>query len=328
MSNAQYPQSTMRVFGCGGFGINIAKYFETASGKQFPGTASPAPVYIDTSRSNLKGLEDNPNVYLIPEKDGSGKIRGLNAREIAPIIKPILNQFKPGDFNVVVFSGSGGSGSVIGPLLTGELLKRGLPVVALVVGSSESAKATENTIKTIQSLEHQATASEAALVMAYEHNEAGRKRSEVDQVFKHLVSSLGVLASKQNDEMDSTDILHVFRFDKATNVDPRLATFSVHRSNDTLPADAQYISMASLYADPDAQAVSLTPDYHAAGYLPKGAVEGSQVFHFPVRLDEVRGIISYLEKFNKEYSGDVDTRVLAKRVVSANDVDPDTGLVL
>lgn len=319
--------SRLAVYACGGAGINLAKHFESDRNRALPGSATPTITYIDTSRSNLQGLEDETNVFLLEGTDGSGKVRGLNAHEIVPTIRPLLNQFKPGDFNVVVFSASGGSGSIYGPVLAGELLSRGLPVVCLVVGSSESAKAAENTMKTIKTLEAQVDAANAPLVMAYEHNDS-RKRSEVDRVFQHLISSLGVLASKRNAELDSTDILHVFRFDKATSVGPRLATFSVHRSNETLDPSAQYISMASLYADPDSPAAEVRPDYHAAGYLPQGCVEGAQVFHYPVRLDEVKGIMAHLEKVHASYAGDANTRMLAKRVLSSDDVVAEGGLVL
>ncbi len=326
MSNA--PTSTLRIYAAGGFGINIAKKFEPDTKKSIPGMAAPAIAYIDTSESNLRGIENRDDVFLIDGTDGAGKIRGLHIDEILPLINPILNQFKPGDFNVVVFSGSGGSGSVIGALIAGALLARGLPVVALVVGSSESAKATENTINTIKTLEGQVDIANAPLVFAYEHNEPGRKRSEVDEIFYRIISSLAVLTSRQNDELDSTDILHVFRFDKSTNVGPRLATFGVYRSNEELDPDAELISMASLYADPDAPTATIKPDYHAAGYLPRDVVEGSQVFHFPVRIDEVRGIMAFLEKQHATYKGDSENRVLAKRVLNAGEADKKTGLVL
>ena len=317
----------LKIYAVGGAGINLAKTFEVDRGREIPASATPDLTYVDTSRANLQGLEDNDNVFLIDGKDGSGKIRGLNAADIVPIIPPLLNKYKPGDMNVVVFSASGGSGSVGGPLIAGELLSRGLPVVCLVVGSSESAKATENTIRSIKTLEAQVDKARAPLVMAYEHND-DRKRSEVDHVFRHLISSLGVLASRQNAEMDSTDILHVLRFDRATSVTPRLATISVHRSNETLDPDAQYISMASLYADPDAPTTDIRPEYHAAGYLPHNKIEGAQVFHFPVRLDEVKGILAHLEKVERGYKDDTQTRVLAQRALDDNDVVTDSGLVL
>jgi hypothetical protein len=96
----------LRIMGCGGAGVNAAYQFNQASDE--PNCARILPGYIDASRSNLHPDMRTEDIYVLPNVDGSGKIRKENHKEISNVIKQILLQIEPGDFNVVVFSASGG----------------------------------------------------------------------------------------------------------------------------------------------------------------------------------------------------------------------------
>lgn len=98
------------------------------------GFAAIDPAFIDTSRSNLTPEIPEEKIYILDNTDGSGKVRRENHAQISSSIKHILQSQQPGEFNIVVFSASGGSGSVLGPLIVSELLARGLPVVVLTAG--------------------------------------------------------------------------------------------------------------------------------------------------------------------------------------------------
>ena len=97
----------VRLYGAGGAGINIVSHY---TGRQSePGCAEIMPALVDTSRSNLKNREmPKDSTYLVEGLDGSGKIRAENHAEISKTIKQILVQIPPTDFNIVVFSASGG----------------------------------------------------------------------------------------------------------------------------------------------------------------------------------------------------------------------------
>jgi len=96
----------LRLYGCGGCGVNATynfnKYVEEAN------CAHVNPAYIDASRSNLKPDMRADDIFVLPNVDGSGKIRRENHKEISNVIKQIILQIEPGDFNVVIFSASGG----------------------------------------------------------------------------------------------------------------------------------------------------------------------------------------------------------------------------
>ncbi|MBE0438149.1 MAG: hypothetical protein IBX57_00080 [Gammaproteobacteria bacterium] len=314
---------TLRVYGCGGMGTNVASYFNGAGVE--PGTAAIEAVYIDTSRSNLKeGLAED-DVYILPNVDGSGKIRKENYQEISNVIKQILLEFVPGDFNVVVFSASGGSGSVIGPLLLGELLNRGLSAVCMVVGSDESILTAENTLKTLKSLEAIAKSSKLPVVMRYEHND--RRRSEVDNQIRLAISALAILASKQNRELDSADIANWVQFSKTTSVAPQLSMLEIFADVDSANEVKDPISVASIFKDEDGGRLQAIPEYHAAGYTNQASGDVSEL-HFVISIDDVPGIFGNIKKTLDQYSSQRDGRVKQASILDANDVTTDDGLVL
>ena len=99
-------KGTLRLYGAGGAGINCISIFNDV--KPDLGAASILTTYIDTSRSNLKPEFKEDDCFLLKGVDGSGKIRRENHKEISESIKKILLDHKPGDFNIVVSSASGG----------------------------------------------------------------------------------------------------------------------------------------------------------------------------------------------------------------------------
>jgi len=106
--NIEDTQGEIRLYCCGGAGINIGSHFEGGQAGE-PGYAKTQLTYVDTSKSNLarSGLSRD-SIYLLEGVDGSGKVRTENHAEIGRNVRNIIQQFKPGFFNIVLFSGAGG----------------------------------------------------------------------------------------------------------------------------------------------------------------------------------------------------------------------------
>lgn len=105
--NIESQQGAVRIYCAGGAGINIGKKY----GGNLPeriGSAKLMTCYIDTSRTNLHDVPDPENVFVLPELDGSGKVRKENHEAISQMIPRILKDYPAGDFNIVIFSASGG----------------------------------------------------------------------------------------------------------------------------------------------------------------------------------------------------------------------------
>lgn len=323
----QQEQGNIRLYGCGGFGINIVKTFESAAGTIELGHATPFPAYIDTSKSNLDSNLNPEHVFILDDVDGSGKVRRENHEILGKNVKNILQQHKPQDFNVVVFSASGGSGSVIGPLLVGELLARGLSTVCIVVGSDEAAITAQNTMNTLKSLEAIAAKTEVPVVVYYDQNTREVKRSEVDASCRHVIGALSVLCSKHNAELDTRDITNWVQFHRSTSAKPRLALFEVYRGNERAEEVNQPISIASLYPNPDSTPIGITPEYHCAGY-PRDEIKGFDTVHFVITLEGIPGIARMMQSRITELDQQRKARVDHESLVSANDEVTSTGLVL
>jgi len=315
----------IRLYCCGGAGINIGSHFENGSQNE-PGFANIKLTYVDTSKSNLarEGLSKD-SVYLLEGVDGSGKVRTENHAEISRNVRNVLQQFKPSFFNVVLFSGSGGSGSVFGPLIVSELLQQGQAVTVIMIGSDDSAISANNTIKTIKSLDAIADRSGLPVVCYYRQNYPETKRSEIDADCHYVISTLAVLCSKQNAELDTQDVVNWVQYTKPTSAPARFAKLTLH---DTKGVDAiqSPISIASIMPDPDEPSYNNVPDYHCVGY-PAAKNLNLDARHLVISFDGVAAIAKALEKKVEELDVQKKARVTHEKLAKVTEVGDD-GLVL
>lgn len=320
----------IRLFGCGGTGINVVSEFEKTVGNVEPGYASAEPVFIDCSRANISALIPDDRILIMDvrdgNKEGSGKKRNENSTMFARNTRSILQKFEPSDFNVVVFSASGGTGSVIGPLIVNELLNRRETVVCVIVGSDESMVAAENTMGTLKTLENFAAKQEAPVIAYYEHNRRDIKRSQVDYQCRELIGYLSVLASRQNAELDMRDIANWAYYDRTTTAKPRLAFFNVYVNNEDVPNTSDVISVASLYSSPDAPTIEVEPEYHTAGYV-RGPVKNFEQAHYVISFDQVPILQKRLEQKITDLKRELASRVPHDLLVSKGDQEDESGLI-
>lgn len=322
------PQGTLRIYGAGGAGINIVGSWNSVAGTQAgPGTALVELAYIDTSRSNLPNGVDPNLVFVLEGVDGSGKVRAENHVEIGRNIRNVIQQHEPGDLNVVVFSASGGSGSVFGPLVIGELIDRGQPVLAIVIGSDESNITAKNTLNSLKSLQAIAEKKGVATVFSYLHNERTTKRSSIDVRARYLLSTLAMLASRRNHALDTKDLSHFLNFSKVTTVGPQMALLHVYDNPADVDAASNPIAIASLMSDPDQAGYTITPEYETTGY-PLEAIESFDQLHFVITIDGIQTIIKDLTARIDEVTKNSAARVKHDSIVSAADHVTDDGLVL
>lgn len=315
----------MRIYGAGGAGMNIAHTFSKTAAQSDENISAEAHfTYLDTSRSNLKAGMDEKDCYILPA-DGSGKVRGHNYEKIGEVVKQVMLDHKPMDFNIVVFSGSGGSGSVFGPMVIKELLSRDIPVVAVVVGSDESVIAAENTLKTLKTLEGISRQTKHPVIMHYRHNERGGARSETDGDVMGALSSLSVLFSRKVPEFDRQDIFNFLNYHNVTSVEPRLAALEFLVDDDDIIEGTRPHSVASIYRSPDEQTLTLVPEYHAAGHLDLGSL--GRCIHYLIDIESIQRYVARLQKTIRELDEVRSSRVHHKSLVDDNEMD-DNGFVV
>jgi hypothetical protein len=324
----------VRIFACGGCGINAAHGWDQkiqdslreVAGRGVIGEL--AVTYVDTSESNLNGSENKEQVFLLAGVDGSGKVRASNHEEIGKIIKPLLLEHPAEQLNIVVFSASGGSGSVIGPLVMRELLQRGERTIGIVVGSSESVISINNTNNTLKSLDNIARKNGQPVVIAFEHNESTADRPEVDARIRATIGSLLIMAGPHIRELDTEDVTNWLQYHKVSKITPQLSLLDIVVDTTTLPEDiADPISIASIINTPEQALRGVTPDYITEGYQTKtDNTEG--YYHYVITIDPIPRIAQKMA----EAKARVDERTAARKkqdtIVRGDDHATDDDMII
>ena len=83
----------VKLFACGGAGINIGLRLEQYRGKNVATDpfAEIEVVYIDTSRSNMDGVIDPKHSYILENLDGSGKVRSETTKKSPNALKQFFS---------------------------------------------------------------------------------------------------------------------------------------------------------------------------------------------------------------------------------------------
>ena len=268
-SFARRPIST-KIYGCGGFAMNILGRFEQTA--RADNLKHLEVNYIDTSASNIPSGVNPDSVYLFKNMDGGGKDRRMAYTSVIPMIPDVLEKLPAADFNIVVHSASGGSGSSVGPALVSELLRAGKHVVVVQVGSVGSKKEVENTIGTIRSYANISAKSERPVISYYRENNENATRSEVDSQVQSALFMLGLLFSAENEGLDTADLQNLLDYQKVTTFKPELSSFDFHCGQLELPEKLVAQAAAILFAKGESttdghENGDVLLEYRAEGFL-------------------------------------------------------------
>jgi hypothetical protein len=192
--------------GVGGCGISVLSKLAGILNEEIDGLCSIVYHTVDTTDKNFKYVSDKfpeNNLFKVTPKklsddfiDGSGGDRSLNPDSIIESVKKYLddrsylNKAK-GEIHLVIFSTSGGSGSIIGSMILKGLLEKNIPVIAAVVADENSILAVNNTVKTIKSLDGIAKHTKKPIPVFYENNT--RYSKNLDQAYEDVETSILML---------------------------------------------------------------------------------------------------------------------------------------
>lgn len=281
--------SNITVWACGGAGCNIAKQIKDFDCDIY---------YIDTSTSNLKGIKTD-NIFLLENVDGAGKDRSKTYEHFKHIAEDVIIKFKPSNsLNVVISSLSGGSGSIIAPLITKELIKRDLNTIVVAIDSKHSFKELDNCIKTFKTYKSISDITKKSIAIFYVEN---NDRRETDQRVIWFVALLSLLVNKQHtEEFDTTDLTNFINFDKVTENSPNVGIIEIN-ANETITPEKNTSIVGTILVTTDRQSTikPVIPEY-----LATCIVTDPQYKNEDIRIDNVLGklniIVSNMEKEIKE----------------------------
>ena len=227
----------LNIIAAGGCGISIADKVVNSVAELGEGFATVNIKYIDTSDNNIKEIKHDPkDFFMVTTKSTTGKVIAgaggernskvtgdvvINTKEFLDkykFIKPVTN-----DFNIVIFSAGGGSGSNIGSLLVKDMLERDIPTIAIVVGDSSNGLAAENTFKVLDGLNKMTRAMKKSLSIFYINNDTinnSISKAKKDEVFLsvnekeklvnkqifNLLTGISLFTSGVNESLDYKDM--------------------------------------------------------------------------------------------------------------------------
>lgn len=244
---------------CGGAGISISDKAISMVSDLGEGFAEIEYNYIDTSDSNYHNLENKRgSFWQVKTKshargliDGSGGERATNLDDILGNIADYLDQKKikkavTGEYHMVVFSASGGTGNVAAQGIVMTLMERNIPTFCVCVGDSSTSIYTTNTLKVLESFDKLAIRKNKALCMIYDNNNAEHNGSEdiaekaVNKKIFNTVSSMALFLSRGLESIDNQDMTYFLNQTdyKSFHAEPGLYGVHVYSGQVDLPKGA------------------------------------------------------------------------------------------
>jgi hypothetical protein len=285
--------------------------------------------FIDTSKSNLEDNFPKDQIYLVDGLDGSGKKRDSNYDTLSECSKDILLKFKPENINVIIHSASGGSGSVIGPIIVSEMLARKESVIVLLVGGTASRIEAKNTLNTLKSYEMISQKRDMPVVTCYKENTLSRPRGHVDSEMTTTIVLLSSIFSEDNKEIDKSDLRNFLTFNVVTSHTSQLALLNFFSQNIELDKGEHLLSLLTLTDTTVSSDIVIPVEYQTVGYISestKNSIDIAIPIHAGIISGYFNNIVTLLENKLKVFDEHRNTLV-EKRIVDENTKSTNDGLV-
>lgn len=217
------------VHAAGGAGISIADKALKLVNDAGEGFAKLTFSYVDMSRANIDKIQPEGPFWQVKSKDhtakaldGSGGIRGANIEDKIDNINDYLDKggYKNrvvGEYHLVVFSASGGTGSMLGPLIVRCLLERNIPVIIAMVGDDTDGTSAINILDTFATVSNIAKKNNKPVSCIYINNAAvdgasknsGNGEVGANNIIYSNVLALSLFLSGQNESIDNQDMNNI-----------------------------------------------------------------------------------------------------------------------
>lgn len=240
----------LNVICCGGAGSNVGKQITDLDVNTF---------FIDTSTSNLKGVDES-RIYKVEGIDGAGKDRKVTYENFKNPDEVLIRFKLIGKVVVLVSSLSGGSGSIIAPVMARELVKQGFTVFIVAIDSTSSVIEINNCIKTLKTYKSFSNA-EKKCMSIYPISNTSRK--EADQRAIHFVNMLALLVNKDHtEEFDTSDLRNFVNFNNVTDNEPNISIIEINANEAIVPEkNTSIVSTILLTTDKNSSIKPALPEY-------------------------------------------------------------------
>jgi len=232
--NTTEKRTVVTVYGCGGTGVNhILHSTGTPLAEQESGLY-PMMKYvgIDSSASNCRNYMDAADaagipIHLLAGEMGFGMNRPQAVKKCSPHIIPILRDYPPTDFNILIGSAGGGTGSVLVPLIANQLLERNIPFIIMLVGSRCTSREAQNTLDTLTGIRNAARKHQTPIELCYFENGKNDEKGqdwvgtipEVDRRMDATFRSNLLLLAGTCERLDNTDVRNFLDYTSVVSSD-------------------------------------------------------------------------------------------------------------
>ncbi len=338
------------IHGVGGAGINIAS--DVLRGLENYNEISDIEIY--TLDSTDKTIQKHPELEETFMKITSGKRSGTQIdgaagerknTELVKIysenVKNYMDEFeftKPNtnEFHVVIFSGSGGTGSVAGPLLIQELIQTGNIVYPIVIGDASNLLFITNTINTLSTIERIATKNKVAIPFTFYNNTINgvtnmQTEKEINnRVIKMLyLISIGISGNIQN--IDLQDMRNFMQPSLYKTIRVQNGAYGLHVVRKTLDVEDAIIARTVTTEEFDIDIKSDLLHNKVGILLSEEAIEtlGDQLpVYLYLRTNTLVDTVEELEETYEKLEEKTRKKRRSLRSNLNNVEDDDTGLVL
>lgn len=326
------PVGKISIYFCGGTGANLAELLKSkAATFNRGGMADMASYVIDTSVSNLSGpVRDN--VYIYKGVDGFGKKRDEDPVTIKKKIPEILANFEPQEFNLVVSSLSGGSGSLIAPLIAKELLSQSKGVIMLGIVSTDTDREIDNTIETLGNMEKISSSVNRPVVFKPSVNPTDGNQAAVDEALVLDILMLAMLFSRRNARLDQSDLRNWLDYHRVTEAPVKLVSLMTFTNAESAQAanivedGIVPISVATVAPPNTPTRAPWAVGYQATGFVPAkvaGDMSGGAI-HFTIVDGEIAKLYNKLsterQRLQATASGTSFAKAIPTNVGKLNDM--------
>lgn len=236
----------------GGGGYNVVN--KVVSELEEISNALPELVYHFVDTKEFNGTEPlRGDYYRIVNTSNSGAViegsagdRRTNATEIMSGVQKFLDEKKytkrvTGEFHLACFSAGGGSGSVAGLFYVEGLLKKGIPVVVMLIGDSSDVLKAKNNLNVIATLNHYAIKYNRAISVIYVNNDTvlksnnpSEKEARANELLRNSIITLATFLSATNEELDTQDMINFLDQSNYSTIQVKPGLYSLYVAGKSL----------------------------------------------------------------------------------------------
>jgi hypothetical protein len=250
--------SDLAYFLCGGTGINIGVALK--KGTHTDNNKNAFFVGLDSSDRNSSGdLFEVVQMAVANDPDqkakGSGKVKATNYPQAEQFINQFLTKHKPRDYNIIVCSTGGGTGSMLAFVLARMLFERDQLVVLCFINDKTSQVEEINVVNSYRSYASLTTPGSLNRVVPYMEfdNTLTNTRGEVNQMVIDKLDVASLFLSNVNKEQDHTDMKNLLNFSKHYGVPPSMSRIRFYDEKGVADFKGKVpVAVSSLFESSDA----------------------------------------------------------------------------